>query len=538
MSYLVTARKWRPQLFSEVVGQQHITQTLKNAILNGRVAHAYLFAGPRGVGKTTTARIMAKVLNCTNTTDGEPCNECEMCNAFNSSQSLDIIEIDGASNRRIEEIRTLRESVKYAPTKGTHKVYIIDEVHMLTLESFNALLKTLEEPPEHTIFIFATTDVHKVPSTIISRCQRYDFRRIELNTIKELLSKIAEAENIKIDDKSLTIVAKKADGALRDAESIFDQVVSFCGNVIEGDTLVSMLNLIDEDVYFTLTDAILEKQFSAAFDISAMLYNNGWNFIDFVNGLTEHFRNILAVIVKKDTNLIESAEVYKEKYLSYTEKFNEADVLRLLTYSTKLMQEIKFALNQRVKIEISLAHMIGLEKTETITNLVELIKKGGQFNYNVSTPLDVEEKKKPELKQNRVIPKDEKVDTSLKPKSANTQFIDLNTIKARWKEFTQTKSGLTYLFLTESRPVKFLSNHITIELGQKSDEARISDKKQLLNHLSQASEEYFGKTFTFSFKKPDKIHPDEIKFYQSDQPNTPLVDAIIAELGGNEYKTS
>ena len=265
MAFVVTARKWRPQRFDEVVGQEHITATLKNAIKNNRIAHAYLFTGPRGVGKTTTARIMAKALNCLNPKDSEPCNECEMCLSIQSTQSLDIIEIDGASNRGIDEIRTLRDSVKYAPTKGKYKIYIIDEVHMLTKESFNAFLKTLEEPPAHTIFIFATTDVHKVPLTIISRCQRFDFRRIQLDTIKILLAKIAVSENIKIDDKTLTIIAKKADGALRDAESFFDQIVSFCGNDIESSTVSKMLNLVDDDIYFDISDAVLNKNFKTVF---------------------------------------------------------------------------------------------------------------------------------------------------------------------------------------------------------------------------------------------------------------------------------
>ena len=204
MAYQVTARKWRPQKFEDVVGQEHITATLKNAIKTNRIAHAYIFTGPRGVGKTTTARILAKALNCENPQDAEPCNECAMCKTINDSQTMDIIEIDGASNRGIDEIRTLRESVKYAPTRGKYKIYIIDEVHMLTKESFNAFLKTLEEPPAHTIFVFATTDIHKVPLTIISRCQRFDFRRIQLDTIKKTLSDIAKAENISIDDKTLT----------------------------------------------------------------------------------------------------------------------------------------------------------------------------------------------------------------------------------------------------------------------------------------------------------------------------------------------
>ena len=322
MAFVVTARKWRPQKFNEVVGQEHITTTLKNAIKNNRIAHAYLFTGPRGVGKTTTARILAKTLNCLNPIDNEPCNECEMCRAILTTQSFDIIEIDGASNRGIDEIRTLRDSVKYAPTRGKYKVYIIDEVHMLTKESFNAFLKTLEEPPAHTIFIFATTDIHKVPLTIISRCQRFDFRRIQLDTIKALLNKIADAEKIKIDDKTLTIIAKKADGALRDAESFFDQIVSFCGNKIDPDTVSKMLNLIDDEVFFRISDAILEKNFKAVYEVSNIIYENGWNFIDFIDGLVEHFRNIMTVVVTEKAALIETAEDFKIKYMDYIDKYS------------------------------------------------------------------------------------------------------------------------------------------------------------------------------------------------------------------------
>lgn len=376
MAFQVTALKWRPQKFSEIVGQEHISKTLINAINNNRIAHAYIFAGPRGVGKTTTARIFAKSINCLNPNNGEPCNECEMCKSFNSSQSLDIIEIDGASNRRIEEIRQLRESVKYAPTKGKYKVYIIDEVHMLTTESFNALLKTLEEPPEHTIFIFATTDIHKVPLTIISRCQRFDFRRIEVNTIKKTISYIAEKESIKIDDHSLTIIAQKADGALRDAESIFDQVVSFCGNDVDLTTLKTMLNLIDEDVYFNVSDSILSKNFSAAFEITQIIYDNGWNFIDFSNELVEHFRNILTAVVRKNSDLIDTSKDYKEKYLKYKDEFSEPDLLKILAYLNKFQYELKNTSQQRLKTEITLAHLIGLEKSTTISDLLKKISDG------------------------------------------------------------------------------------------------------------------------------------------------------------------
>ncbi|MEE9450545.1 MAG: DNA polymerase III subunit gamma/tau, partial [Ignavibacteriaceae bacterium] len=374
MAFVVTARKWRPKKFSEVVGQEHITNTLKNAIKENRIAHAYLFTGPRGVGKTTTARLLAKALNCNNPVNQEPCNECETCNLIQNAQSLDIIEIDGASNRGIDEIRTLRESVKYAPTKSKYKIYIIDEVHMLTRESFNAFLKTLEEPPEHTIFIFATTDVHKVPLTIISRCQRYDFRRIQLDTIKETLAKIAAAEKIEIDDTTLTIISKKADGALRDAESYFDQVVSYCDGKITPETVTQMLNLIDEAIYFKITDAVLEKNYKAIFEVSNTLYENGWDFIDFMDGLIENFRNILTVVVTGKTSFAETVDAYKEMYLKYKEKFSEGDILRLLNFLNKTQQELKYSQNQKLKIEIALSHLVGLEKTSTITEILSEIQ--------------------------------------------------------------------------------------------------------------------------------------------------------------------
>ncbi len=376
MNYVVSARKWRPQIFEEVVGQEHISKTVKNAIVNNRIAHAYLFAGPRGVGKTTTARILAKALNCKNNSNGEPCNNCDTCNSFNSSQSLDIIEIDGASNRRIDEIRTLREAVKYAPTTGNYKIFIIDEVHMLTTESFNALLKTLEEPPEHAIFIFATTDIHKVPLTIISRCQRFDFRRIELDAIKNQLSKIAKADDISIDDQALTFIAKKADGALRDAQSLFDQVISFGGKEINSSVVSTMLNLIDEEIYFKISDAILNKDFIEAFEISKAIYNNGWNYIDFCAGLTEHFRNILTTILKHDTSFVESSEQIKKMYLEYLDTFSEADLLRILTYLGKVERELKISQNQKLLLEISLSQLIGLESSTTISDLLKNINNG------------------------------------------------------------------------------------------------------------------------------------------------------------------
>lgn len=376
MAFLVSARKYRPQRFDEVVGQEQVVRTIKNSLKSGKIAHSYIFTGPRGVGKTTTARLLAKILNCSNPTDFEPCNECNMCKSFLNQQSMDIIEIDAASNRRIEEIRTLRESVKYAPTVGKYKVYIIDEVHMLTNESFNALLKTLEEPPEHVIFIFATTDIHKVPLTIISRCQRYDFRRMTNDDIKKQLRIIAEAEKIEIaDEESLNLIAKKADGAMRDAESIFDQVVAFCGNKISFDQLKSFFSLIDEETYFRLTDAVLSKDFSVVFDISNTIYDNGWNYIEFLNSLTEFYRNLLvyATVGEFDKNGV--SELVKNKFPEYKNQFSVADVLRIVNYLNKVIYEVRVSQNQRVKVELSLCNLVALEKTSTISDIIDNLSK-------------------------------------------------------------------------------------------------------------------------------------------------------------------
>jgi len=385
-NFVVTARKWRPQRFEDVVGQEHITSTLKNAIKEKRIAHAYLFTGPRGVGKTTTARILAKTLNCENRKDSEPCNECEICKSIQNSQLIDIIEIDAASNRGIDEIRTLRDSVKYAPSRGKYKVYIIDEVHMLTKESFNAFLKTLEEPPEHIIFIFATTDVHKLPLTIISRCQRYDFRRIQLDKIKETLRMIADEEKIKIDDKTLTIIAKKADGALRDAESYFDQVVAFSKGKIDAELVTQILNLIDEELYFNISDAVIDKDYKVVFQSSEKIYENGWDFADFLDGLIEHFRNILSAVITNSASAIETADIYKTRYLEYADKFSESDILRLLNFLNRSQQELRFSQNQKLKIEIILSHLIALESTKTISEIISEVGSGDKQSDLLKEP--------------------------------------------------------------------------------------------------------------------------------------------------------
>jgi DNA polymerase-3 subunit gamma/tau len=559
MAYLVTARKWRPQLFEDVVGQEHITETLKNAIKNNRIAHAYLFTGPRGVGKTTTARIFAKALNCENPADAEPCNKCDMCLDIQNLKSMDIIEIDGASNRGIDEIRTLRESVKYAPTRGKYKIYIIDEVHMLTKESFNAFLKTLEEPPEHTIFVFATTDVHKVPLTIISRCQRFDFRRIQMDTIKETLAKIAEAEKIKIDDKTLTIIAKKADGALRDAESYFDQIVSFCGDDIDSEIVAKMLNLIGDEVYFKISDSILNKEFKTVFEVTNTIYENGWDFIDFINGLVEHFRNIMTIILTENTLLIETADIYKEKYLNYLGKFSKGDLLRAMNYLNKIQQELRFSQNQKLKIEIALTHLIGLENSQTMTELISQLDSANPEKKSLlNEPSDISYTPKSETFrlttdnfQETEIKKSDPTKSKLKSKqvvktnTGNEQNgeVDFDTVISKWQYFIDEVSGEKGLTLgpaIKSLQVQSLSGN---KLSVFSGDAEIEKTIELNNkYLEIKSEAIFGKRLLFQIshqfdankqavnhsipKNKDTTNEKQKKF------DDPYEEIIVNELGG------
>lgn len=545
MSFIVTARKWRPQKFSDVVGQEHITLTLKNAIKNNRIAHAFIFTGPRGVGKTTTARILAKALNCLNPIDFEPCGECEICKSIQTNQFLDIIEIDGASNRGIDEIRTLRDSVKYPPTKGKYKVYIIDEVHMLTKESFNAFLKTLEEPPSYTIFIFATTDIHKVPQTIISRCQRFDFRRIQLDTIKEQLNKIAAEEKITIDDKTLTIIAKKADGALRDAESFFDQVVSFCGMNVDSALVSQMLNLIDDDVYFKLSDAILDKNFSAVFEVTNIIYNHGWNFIDFMEGLIGHFRNIMTVVLSGSADLVESAETYKTRYLEYKNKFSEGDILRLLNFLNKAQQEIRFTQNHKLKIEISLSQLIGLEKTSTITELLSTVnelKKNSNLNLAVEDLPKVESPiiSKPPKEQKNKLSEQNQVKSKV---ISNETTLDFESIKNRWQSFVDSVSsekGLIFgPFLQAIELVKLEGNKLVIHSKDAHAESIITDQE---DYIQKKTAEFFGKRLTFKFLMSDdqsgNFNSPEAKKGEKnaniDKKKSPTEEFIISVLGGEE----
>ncbi len=353
--FIVSARKYRPSTFVSVVGQQSITATLKNAIKNNQMAHAYLFCGPRGVGKTTCARIFAKTINCQNVTaDHEPCNQCESCMAFNENRSFNIHELDAASNNSVEDIRSLIDQVRIPPQLGHYSVYIIDEVHMLSSSAFNAFLKTLEEPPRHAIFILATTEKHKILPTILSRCQIFDFNRIKISDIAEYLQYVAKSESITIEETGVNIIAHKADGAMRDALSIFDQVVSFSGKNVTYQDVISNLNVLDYDYYFKLTDNFLKSEIPEILITFNEILEKGFDGHHFISGLSSHFRDLL---VCKDSATIQLLEVGKEVQEKYRIQALASDhdfLLKALEIANQCDLNYKTTQNKRLLVELTL----------------------------------------------------------------------------------------------------------------------------------------------------------------------------------------
>ena len=364
-NYLVSARKYRPDTFQSVVGQAALTTTLKNAIKNKQLAHAYLFCGPRGVGKTTCARIFAKTINCSNPKpDGEACDECESCQSFNDQRSLNIFELDAASNNSVDDIRNLVDQVRIPPQLGQYKVYIIDEVHMLSASAFNAFLKTLEEPPHHAIFILATTEKHKIIPTILSRCQIYDFNRISANDIVGQLQYVAKSENVETEEEALSVIAMKADGGMRDALSIFDQVSSFGNGKITYQNVIDNLNVLDYDYYFKLTDSFLEGDLSNALLLFNDILNNGFEGQHFITGLSAHFRDLLVCKDPATLTLLEVGASIRAKYQEQASKCPTDFLFTAIKISNDCDLDYRESKNKRLLIELALIRITQLSDSK------------------------------------------------------------------------------------------------------------------------------------------------------------------------------
>lgn len=360
-NYIVSARKYRPQTFETVVGQQTLTQTLQNAIRQGHLAHAYLFCGPRGVGKTTCARIFAKTINCLNPQNGfDACNECESCKAFNEQRSFNIHELDAASNNGIDEIKNLIDQVRIPPQIGKYSVYIIDEVHMLSTSAFNALLKTLEEPPSYAIFILATTEKHKVLPTILSRCQVYDFNRITVQDIIAYLNQLALKEGITTSEEALNVIAQKADGGMRDALSIFDQLVAFCGNNITYERTIEVLNVLNSDYYFNLVNHALRHDVTHALLLLNEVLNNGFDAGHFVTGFAQHLRDVLVSKDPQTVQLLETSDAIRKKYEEQAQQCMPMWIFQALDILNTCDINYRTARNKRLTVELALVKLCQL----------------------------------------------------------------------------------------------------------------------------------------------------------------------------------
>lgn len=391
--YLVLARKWRPQCFDDVVGQDHITRTLCNAISSGRIHHAFLFIGSRGIGKTTTARILAKALNCAASSAPTitPCGVCENCRSISEGSNIDVIEIDGASNNSVDDVREIRENVRMVPTSGRYKVYIIDEVHQLSTAAFNALLKTLEEPPPHAIFVLATTEAHKIPATIISRCQRYDFRRVPIGSIIDLLRKILEKEQVKASDEALHAIARAAEGGVRDAESILDQLISYCDAEITFKDVFDVLGLVDWHVLHALCDAVLAKDVARLLMLVEEVVANGKDLSQFVQEILRYFRNLLVCKTANSTDLLHLPEEELREVQQRAQRFTLTGLIRMVEQFAELTSGFDSQLAQRIALESLLIRVskAGIElSVDTILEKLLLLEAGGVAIVPPSRPPD------------------------------------------------------------------------------------------------------------------------------------------------------
>ncbi len=388
-NFVVSARKYRPDRFDTVVGQEHVVQTLKNAIKNRHLAHAFLFCGPRGVGKTTSARLLAKTINCTQlSADFEACNECDSCRAFNANASFNIYELDAASNNSVDDIRALVDQVRYAPQGAQYKIYIIDEVHMLSAQAFNAFLKTLEEPPPYAKFILATTEKHKILPTILSRCQVFDFHRIKIDDAVKQLKTICEKENIQAEEEALHVIGKKSDGAMRDALSIFDRIVSFSGNKISYADVIANLNILDYDYYFRATNMLLSGNLAGSLLLFDEILSNGFEAQHFLQGFSEHIRNLMVCKHPDTLRLLEVAPNVAAKFSQQAQSCNSSWLLNALNMLNQTDFNYKLSKNQRLHVELALMKLCNLQRAIQLSTQQPMVDEKKKINLS-SPPAEV-----------------------------------------------------------------------------------------------------------------------------------------------------
>ncbi len=565
MSYLVLARKYRPQTFKDLIGQEHVTQTLRNAIITKHIAHSYIFSGARGCGKTSAARIFSKAVNCERieTMNGEPCNECTSCKEITAGNALDVIEIDGASNRGIDEIRNLRENVKYTPAKTRYKIYIIDEVHMLSKDAFNALLKTLEEPPEHIIFIFATTEPHSLPTTILSRCQRYDFHRIPVQTITSHLKMILDKEHVTYEDEAIIEIAKNAGGSFRDSQTLLDQLIAFSAGKILIDDVRQILGLVKSEIYARFLDCVIEDKKSEGIEIIHMINNEGHDLISFFNGLVEFLRNIMVLQVtdpSKASFLVDVADKDLETLKKYASKMEQSTVLSLMNLVIESMKELKYSNTPLAYAEVIFFKMPDINKGINLNNLYNQILKikqslttqpqGTPRAQQVQPPPQANAQLQPDMSQAKNM-----FNTYLANPSPSgdekkkDEPLTLEIIRGRWREFTDSPAAkkiqavrsfaLCCDFASFENGILFItiSSHIAYSELQKPETMAALQKE-----LSIFFKTPITLNFTFKENKiPIQNHTDNNTAENPSNPASttdyePLIRSAIKIFGGDRLK--
>jgi len=499
----VLYRKYRPASFSEVVGQEHVIKTLRNAIKRDKIAHAYLFSGPRGIGKTTIARILAKAANCENIKDGEPCNKCDACLSINQNKFLDLVEIDAATHTQVDKIRDIIEKINFSPASGKYKVYIIDEVHMLSKGAFNALLKTLEEPPKHAVFILATTEIHKIPATIISRCQRFDFRRIKVSEIKDRLAKIAKQEKVKVEKGVLDFIAVNSSGGMRDSESLFGQILSIENNDITLKEVQEILALSDISKAIKLVKLIIEKKYNEAVNYISEITNDGYDLEQFSESIVEYCRKLMLIKISPEMKENFSLEMTEEQIAeleSISRKTAIPQLIKIIRALIQAKEEIKSSIIPQLPLELAVAE-IDISDDNLLTN-----KANTDYNNKIKEPIKkITDKVSQSVKQSQDFikksvgfekkkNKDEAEISETKLNSISDDDIDLNIIKGNWRKILEEikphNHSLT-AFLKTCYPIGASGNKITISCQysfHKDKLSRIENKLIIEKIASQVLE--------------------------------------------------
>ena len=498
MAYTALYREWRPQTFNDVVGQEHITTTLKNQILNNRIAHAYLFCGTRGTGKTSTAKVFAKALNCLNLQDGEPCNQCDMCKKISEGLAIDVTELDAASNNGVDKIRDIIDDVKYPPQEARYKVYIMDEVHMLSAGAVNAFLKTLEEPPENVIFILATTDPQKLPITILSRCQRFDFKRINNNEITARLRKIVTEQGVLADDKSLSLIARVSDGAMRDSLSILDQSISMGNGAVDYDTVVSMLGLVTNEYLFKLSNALIQRNVEKAVSTIEEVVFNGKDIYIFIKDLITHYRNLLmAKVTNNPDEVLDMSEENIALIKEQSSRIRAEEIMRCLRILQEAEGNAKLSKQARLYLELAIIKMCKIEydtSNEVILSRLNKLEeniKSGSIKVSSNTNIN-NEVTKAKNSISSIMKKNNSDSLVEAPIEANENCnLSINEVQRAWKDvlerFKARRAMVIYASILTGKPISCENGIVTIEYSEEykfnRDRLNKQENKTIVNEV-------------------------------------------------------